>query len=144
MQMSGRAFEERGLVSIGPYFLRARAAIEAAAMGKGISGNQSPIQAPRQDAGEHAPCIVGLPTPGAGGDLVAPGHEYTARAAVSQRRKREVAEVLLDARDQRDVAPARAVGEGAEILAGLIALQHGEDDAMRRCGFGRDRRVVAG
>ena len=45
MQMRGRAFEERGLVGVGPNLLGARAAIESTAMGAWIGGDEPAIKA---------------------------------------------------------------------------------------------------
>ena len=69
--MCRRPLEERSLIRIGPDFLGARAAIKPPATGAWIGGDKSAIHAPRQDAGEHHPCIIGLPA-GCDGEMLAP------------------------------------------------------------------------
>ena len=89
--MGWRTFDECRFVGFGPDFLNARAAIQPTAALAWVGGDQPAIEAPRQDASQHSPRIVGLPTP-VGCDLVAPCREDTACAPVGEGGQREVAE----------------------------------------------------
>src|SRR5436309_4863278 len=98
MEVRWRAFEERGLISGGPDFLRTRATIQPTTALAWIGADEATVQTPRQYASENRPCIVSLPPPDSS-NLVTPCQEDSARAAVSQRGNRKVAEVFFDARD---------------------------------------------
>src|SRR5260370_307335 len=90
----------------------------------GVCANKPSIQSPRENAGEDAPRIVGLPAAGIYRNPVTPVLEDSASATVGQRGQGEITECLLDARDQRDVVTSRARRQTAKVLAHLIALDH--------------------
>jgi hypothetical protein len=105
MEVRRRPLEERGLVRRSPDVVGTSATtVETAAARARVGGYKPAIQAPGQNQGEHAPCIVRLAPPGIDGEPVAPCHEDPPRATVGQSRQWKVAEGLLDPPDQRDIA----------------------------------------
>src|SRR6516164_922662 len=99
MQPRRRALKERGLIGGRPHVLTPRAAIKATAARAWIGEHKPTIECPRQDASENIPRVIRLPAPRTCGELVAPCHENSARAAIGQRREREVAELFFNALD---------------------------------------------
>src|ERR1700730_8085040 len=122
MQMRRCACEKRGLVGGGPNTVAARVTIESAAVCAWVGVNKPSVETPGQSAGEHGPSVIGLPTLGGGGDVVAPCQKDTARATVGQCREREIAEIFLDEPDAPDITTARDVGEASELAARLVGL----------------------
>jgi hypothetical protein len=144
VQVHRRRAQEGGLVGGGPDLLGAvTAAIQPTTALAWVGADEATVQAPRQHASQNGPSVISLPPPCAGCDLIAPCHEDPARATVSQRGQRKVAKGLFDAPDQRDVAAPGAVGEQAEILAGLILLEQAQQSAARWYYLLGDGFVVA-
>ena len=113
--------EERRLILDRPNGINARAVIEAAALLAGIDRDLSSILRPDKNAGQHRPCIIGLPD--------RPEREFVARQSMNSPHSRAASALIGNSANSfsmnlmADVVDAGALAQRTKIPALLETVE---------------------